>query len=139
MKTGIQHRSPFEAWLATLPLALGLPAVVWLIIEWKLFQREWPWGLIIYGIMILVHLGAYMVAGLPIFLNFYGHANSPIWAPVIGISSGAVLGVCALFVVYVILGGYSHSALLALNLYLIGAGYGTATAIAALRQRPTSV
>lgn len=138
MKTKVQHRRPFKAWLATLPLALGIPAIAWTIIEWKQLHSTGMWALVIFGIMMLVHLSAYLLTGLPIFLSLYRNANSPIWTPVIGIPLGAVLGLTAYFLTFAALGSLRQSVLLEPYFYLVGAGYGMATAIAALRERPQS-
>lgn len=134
----------FKAWLKSLPLALGLPAGIWILIwgttQWRGLEQtsrsEINGVAIILGVTILVHLLAYVVTGLPIFLCRYKEAHSPIWMPEIGVPLGAAVGA---LVVFLTLGIFyrTGTTLLQPIPYLIGAGYGTATAIAALLQRPT--
>ena len=134
---------PFNAWLKTLPLALGLPVVVWIFIwgisQWRgldqLDRYEFKGHTIVLGITILVHFLAYVFTGLPIFLNRYKKANSPIWMPDIGIPLGAALGALVVFFMLGIF-GRTGATLFQPIPYVIGAGYGTVTAIVAIMQRP---
>jgi len=144
MKTKAAQRSPFNAWVATLPLALGLPAAVQILIwgtsQWRGLDRlnryEIKGSAIILGVTILVHFLAYVVTGLPIFLSRYERANSPIWMADIGIFLGAAVGALAVFF---LLGIFDRTGTTLFQPfpYLIGAGYGVATAIAVLFRRPT--
>lgn len=134
MKTKVMQLGPFKAWMATLPMALGVPSIVWLIVDRAHFGSG---ALMVIGIMMLVHFSAYLVTGLPIFLCLYRETNSPIWTPVIGVPVGALLGMIAYFLTFAFLSGYRQSVLLDPYFYVVGVGYGVATAIAALLHRPT--
>lgn len=136
--------SSCNAWLKTLPVALGLPAVVWILFwgisQWRgldeLNRYEFKGAAIVLSITILVHFLAYAVTGLPIFLSCYTKAGSPIWMADIGIPFGAVLGALAVFFLLLIFYRTGTTWFQPIS-YLIGAGYGVATATGALLQRPT--
>lgn len=93
----------------------------------------------ILGIAMLCHLAAYAMTGLPIFYRFHRKADSRVWKPSAGIPLGATLGAVMLCVLFGILGAGWESSFRQPTFYLMGAGYGVATAIAALRQRPQPI
>lgn len=132
MKTGTKRRGPLGAWLLSLPLALGCPTALWLIAG--IFGQE-PVTLIVAGVALLVHLVAYLVTGLPIFLRCFRNASSSIWRPQVGVPVGALLGVLGMLFLGLLL-RRSADPLENPALYLLGGGYGVVTAIAALIQRP---
>lgn len=133
-----------KAWAASLPLALGIPIVVWgLFWGYGEIRRvnQWSWSefngeAAAFGIATLIHFLAYVVTGLPIFLCQYGQPHSRIWMPTVGIPLGAVLGVIAILSLFSPF-DTGEPVLLQGSLYVLGGGYGTATAIAAVLQRPT--
>lgn len=142
MKT--KPRTSFKAWAASLPLALGIPVVVWGLF-WGYDEirsmNQWSWSefngqAAILGIATLIHFLAYVVTGLPVFLCQYGQPHSRIWMPTVGIPLGAILGVITILSLFSAFDG-GVRVLLQGGLYVLGGGYGTATAIAAVLQRPT--
>lgn len=138
MKTADHKRTPFRAWAASLPLALAIPAVFW-IIE-AAFTSEAPSSLnsttfLIIGIAIVVHLLGYLITGLPIFLTQYKNLGSCVWMLPVSLVLGAALGTVMLCFSFIFF-GYPFSTFRKPECYLYGAGYGLITAFAAFRQRP---
>lgn len=135
MKTARYQRTPFRAWAASLPLALGIPPIFW-IIEAVVHSSLNSTTFLIIGIEIVVHLLGYLVTGLPIFLTQYKNTDSCIWRLPVSLASGAALGLVMLCVTLMLF-GYPSSTFGKPTVYLCGAGYGFITALAAYRQRPT--
>lgn len=132
MKKGTRHRGALDAWVNSLPLALGCPTICWLghgVLTWD------PLSLIFAGCAVVVHFFAYLVTGLPIFLACFRNAFSPIWTPRVLIPVGILLATIAVQFVPLLVGNPAAPAA-ELAIYLMGVGYGFVTAIAALRQRP---
>jgi len=117
-------KRPERAWTASLPLAAGLPAAFWMV------GGAWigkPMTALASLVLMQagVHIIAYALTGLPIFLLTYRNYDSPIWMLPFALVAGTLLGACAV-------------ALIApLPVYIfLGAAYGFITAIAAWLQRP---
>lgn len=122
-----------EAWVYSLPLALGCPTVCWLVAG-LLYRDTIP--LIIAAVALVVHFFAYVATGLPIFLACFRNVSSPIWTPRGLVPVGILLGMIAMQFVPLLVGNRVDP-MADLVSCLMGGGYGFVTAIAALRQRPT--
>lgn len=126
---------PFRAWAASLPLTLGIPPIVWAIhfcLEDGPPERMKIPITALTG-MALVHLIAYSLTGLPIFLICHRHPGTAIWRLPFALITGTGLGALALDILFRSLGLYAHWNP---QIAALGAGYGLVTAIAAWRQRP---
>jgi hypothetical protein len=140
MDTPHRKRSAFRAWAASLPLALGLPAAVWLLFLLISVSSRSATStasdLINSGMLVvltmIVHLLGYFLTGLPLFLFFHENPRSWTWTPFPGLTIGIFAGSMTVFTTF---GGWDQPTIAPHSLS-IGAGYGIATAIAALRQRP---
>ncbi|MBX3740500.1 MAG: hypothetical protein KF712_05885 [Akkermansiaceae bacterium] len=117
-------RRPEQAWIATLPVALALPAACWAV------GAAWigkPVADILFLTLMqaIVHIIAYGLTGLPIFLLSYRNPASPIWMLPFALVVGPLIGALTV-------------ALIAPQPVFIiaGAAYGLFTAIAAWLQRP---
>jgi hypothetical protein len=133
--------SPFSAWMRSLPIALGVPAFVFLIcmlIELALKPSSGGFSLLFFvmlGASILVHFVSYLLIGFPIFFAFHRKLDSKVWRLSLAIPFGLVVGSVAIFAVLYGM-GYNESALQNPQIYFIGAGYGLITALSACKQRP---
>ena len=116
-----------KAWLASLPLALLPPLVIWTVMALAKEGIDSDGvGLlrVVLGYSAVVHFTAYLITGLPIFLLQFGKPDSTVWTLPGAIISGIALG------------GLPLGLLGAPQMFLIGIPYGVITAIAAYRQRP---
>jgi len=120
-----------KAWLASLPLALLPPLVIWTCVTAciaALNQSVTTSDLFGLGLLLgysgVVHFTAYLITGLPIFLLQFGKPDSTVWTLPGAIISGIALGGLPL--------GFFGIP----QIFLIGIPYGVITAIAAYRQRP---
>lgn len=129
MNTPLRKRSAFVAWAASLPVALVIPAIVWMIL-----CRHESGALWVTAISIAVHFVCCLLTGLPIFLIKFKSPDSGIWTLSVALPVGGLLGAGVAFFILTPLDSPSPSEIL--TACLTCAGYGVATAIAAWLQRP---
>jgi energy-converting hydrogenase Eha subunit A len=135
MKTPPSIRSAVAAWAASLPLALTMPAMVWMVV-WAVsgeLIRNFSVCLLVVAAALVVHLLSYLVTGLPIFLCKFKNPQSLIWKLQVAFPAGVLLG-CAVVLGFMLF--QSGSVFETPEMYLVCGGYGLATAIAAWLQRP---
>lgn len=117
-------QSPLQAWVASLPLALMIPAISWAaVLLWSGKPMSYVIGFL--GMETIIHLGAYMLTGVPLFLLKYRSPDSLVWNLPAALLTGATLG--AAVPGFLLLGRLP---------FLICAGHGLVTAFAAWLQRP---
>ncbi|WAC19800.1 hypothetical protein OVA24_00215 [Luteolibacter sp. SL250] len=115
-----------KAWLKSLPLALGVPALCWLFFILSMGKPgiHVPY---ILGLVVGIHLITYLITGLPIFLIYHRRPGEMIWHPAVALTTGTILGGFGFILIFRTIGTEG---------LLIGAGHGFITAIAAWLQRP---
>lgn len=135
MKTPLHIRPALVAWASSLPLALTVPAVVWVVCGAATGELISNFGyfLMMVAIALAVHLLSYLMAGLPIFLIKFKKPQSHIWKLPVALPVGVLLG-CTVVLGFMLSMGGSISETPAM--YLICGGYGLVTAVAAWLQRP---
>ncbi len=113
-----------QAWLKSLPLALGIPGLCWFLFILSMGKPgiHVPY---ILGLVVGIHLIAYLITGLPIFLLYHRHPGEMVWHPAIALTIGTMLG------------GLALALLSPIEIFAgVGAAHGFVTAIAAWLQRP---
>ena len=131
-------RAPLDAWLKSLPMALAVPPLVfqaWIVMEASEFYSDWLALVLFHAILIIYHLFAYAVLGLPLFLEFHRTPEALLWKPVVALVLGAVL-VCGCIYFYFVASGQAESAVREPWAWGVGLTYSVATAVAAWLQRP---
>jgi len=130
-------RAPVDAWLKSLPIALAVPPLVLhtLMVMAGDFHSDWIAMVFLYVILILSHLYAYAVLGLPLFLEFHRTPEAFLWKPAFALGLGAALG-CACIFFYLAASGQAATAVRDPWVWGIGLTYGVVTAVAAWLQRP---
>lgn len=118
-----------KAWLASLPLALLAPMIIWAVIfefleKWDLQFGDLPALLAIFSLAGAIHFIAYALTGLVIFLFCFKKPHLKIWTFLGAVLTGTGAG-ALVFVIFDFA-----------TLSYVGAAYGLITAIAAYRQRP---
>lgn len=124
------------AWLASLPLALAIPAALWTIAFASSgdILRFFEFCVFVVLVSIGVHLASYLLTGLPIFLWLFGKPGAAIWRLPVGLAVGALLGAMVPALMWLLAEGDMDSASLVPS--VVCAGYGAVTAVAAYQQRP---
>ena len=137
------HWSPWKAWSKSLPVAMGIPAALWLILMLIAAALE-PnnlGGTLVFTVIILfysgiVHLVAYAVVGLPLFV-FGGTSDCDwMWRMPIALPLGIVAGVIPAILLISLFSGPGVFSQESWIVVLILAVYGATTGFAASRQRP---
>ena len=130
-----------RAWLNSALIALAVPLPVWFAFQYwgsPLSERFSPLFLAIVGVASLVHLLAYVIFGMPIFLRFYRNAESPIWKLHNSLALGFLLGIVAMLFTLLCL-RYSAHTFSNPQVYLTGGAYGLVSALSAYLVRPNTV